>query len=59
MVNKDIIQKGQKKVKQLEGGIHENLALIRKALNELCDEEVLTTPPSLIKLNELFEEEDE
>ena len=44
-----------KKVKQLEGGIYDNLKLLRKALNELCENNNIELPESLIELNNIFE----
>ena len=55
MVDSKKINIGHKKVKQLEGGIYENLALLRKALNELCEENKIELPESLAKLNEVFD----
>ena len=54
MVKKDIIEIGHKKVKELDGGVYENLALLRKAMNKICDDNNIDKPDELLELNTLF-----
>lgn len=54
MVNQDKIQIGNKKVKELDGGIYENLALLRKSLNKICEDNSLEKPEELEQLNNIF-----
>lgn len=56
MVDIDKINIGHKKVKQLSGGIHENLAMLRKAINHLYEELDVEKPSYLEELNALFED---
>lgn len=54
MVKQKKIQIGHNKVKQLDGGIHENLSILRKAVNSLYDKLGEEKPQELIDLNDLF-----
>ena len=55
MVNRDKVIIGHSKVKELEGGIYENLALLRKALNKICLDNEFETPEELEIFNNMFE----
>lgn len=54
MVNKDKINIGHNKVKELDGGVYDNLKLLRITLNKICEENEFVKPPELEQLNELF-----
>ena len=53
-MDKDKISIGHKKVKELDGGIYENLALLRKALNKIVLDAEIETPEELNTLNSVF-----
>lgn len=48
------IEIGQKKIKKLDAGMHDNLKLLRQALNKICEENEFEKPQELIELNNLF-----
>ena len=56
MADKEKIKIGHKKVKELDGGIYDNLKLLREALNVICETENITKPEQLEELNNLFSE---
>ena len=56
-MDKDKIQKGHSKVKQMDGGIHTNLELLRKALNSVCESQSIAKPEELTELNNIFDSE--
>jgi len=57
MVNQEKIKIGHKAVKQLPGGIHDNLAMLRKAINNLYEKLGEEKPQELVDLNDLFNNE--
>lgn len=56
MVKKEKIEQGHSKVKELDGGVYENLALLRKSLNKICESQSITKPEELETLNTLFDD---
>ena len=56
-MDKDKINKGQNKIKQLDAGTHTNLELLRKSLNSICESQSIEKPVELQQLNELFDDE--
>jgi len=54
MVKQQKINIGHKKVKELDGGIYENLSLLRKAVNKICENNNIDKPEELETLNSLF-----
>jgi hypothetical protein len=57
MVKEESVLKGHNKLKKLDGGIQENLQVLRECVNELYDNSGNPRPSKLVRLNELFDNE--